>query len=196
LPLELYERWRDDVLHREGVKRIETRLQRRDGTPVDVSLTLSPLHGLQDAITGFSAIIKDVTQEKQLQEQFFRSEKLSALGEMAAGIAHNFNNMLMTILTQVQLLARDPTNVEAVQHGLAMIKTGVEDGAAMVRRIQQFARAGTEEGVTLIDLNSVVHKVIETTQLIWKDHTKREYRSIDVVLDLVPVPPVRGRLGE
>lgn len=196
LPRELYEQWRDEVLRGDGVKRVAARLQRRDGTPVDVSLTLSPLQGSQDAIAGFSAIIKDVTKEKQLQEQLFRSEKLSALGEMAAGIAHNFNNTLMAILSQAQLLARSPANVEAVRHGLALIKTGVEDGAAMVRRIQQFAKTSPEEGAHLTDLNHVVREVIEATQLIWKDHAQREHRSIDVVLNLTTIPPVHGRSGE
>jgi len=200
LPRELYAQWRDEVLQGDGVKRVEARLQRRDGTPIDVSLTLSPLHGPQDAIAGFVAIIKDVTQEKQLQEQVFRSEKLSGLGEMAAGIAHNFNNMLMTMLARAQLLERDPTDVEAVQAGLASIKVVIKDAAAMVRRIQQFskasAKASTGEAYSMVDLNQLVHEVINATELIWTRQVQREQCPINVVLDLGTLPPVRGCSSE
>ena len=54
---------------------------------------------------GLSIILKDVTEERRLREQVLHAEKLRAVGEMAAGIAHNFNNVLTTILTRAQLLA-------------------------------------------------------------------------------------------
>jgi PAS domain S-box-containing protein len=90
--------WLFDVMSERQVKHFETRLRQQDGSPIDCSLTLSPLLGAHDKVVGVSAIIKDVTQDKKLREQLIQSEKLSALGEMAAGVAHNFKNILGTIV--------------------------------------------------------------------------------------------------
>ncbi len=195
-PQELYEQWRDEVLRRGGVKHIETRLIQRDGEPIDVSLTLSPLRGPLDELVGLSAIMKDVTENKQLREQLLHAEKLSALGEMAAGIAHNFNNVLTTILGRVELLARNPAHGRTMQPGLAIIKKAAEDAAAMVQRIQKFAKGSAPSQFALIDLNEVVKEAVEATQLIWKDQAQREGKAIDVVMDLRTLPPVRSRSAE
>ena len=75
-PSAEYAQWRLEVLQEGSVKHLEARLSQRDGTPVDVSLTLSPLRGSRDEIVGFSAIIKDITQDKHLRGTF------AAVGEI------------------------------------------------------------------------------------------------------------------
>ena len=131
-----------------------------------------------------------------LREQALQSEKLIALGEMAAGIAHNFRNVLTTILGRAQLLAQNPANLEAVQRGLSIIEKAAEDGAAMVQRVQTFARGSPEGRLLPTDLNQVVQEAIEATQPFWKDQARREGNRIDVVLDLGTIPSVRGRAAE
>jgi PAS domain S-box-containing protein len=195
-PRELYEQWRDEVLQGSGVKRVEARLRQRSGAPIDVSLTLSSLRGPGDEIVGLSAIIKDVTEENRLRERLLQSEKLSALGEIAAGIAHNFNNVLTTILGQIQLLARNPADVEAVQKRSSIIDKAAKDGATMVQRIRRFARGTGTLECTLTDLNQIVKEAIEATQLIWKDQAQREGRPVEVIMELGTIAPVHGRSSE
>ena len=172
------------------------RLRQRSGTPIDVSLTLSPLRGPGDDIVGLSAIIKDVTEEKQLRDRLLQSEKLSALGEIAAGIAHNFNNVLTTIRGQAQLLARNPADMEAVQKRASIIDKAAKDGATMVQRIQIFARGTATSEFTLTDLNQIVKEALEATQPIWKDQAWREGRPVEVVMELGTISPVHGRSSE
>jgi PAS domain S-box-containing protein len=195
-PRELYEQWQDEVLQGSGVKRVEARLRQRSGAPIDVSLTLSPLRGPGDEIAGLSAIIKDVTEEKRLRERLLQSEKLSALGEMAAGIAHNFNNVLTTILGQTQLLARNPADAEAVQKRSSIIDKAAKDGAMMVQRIRRFARGTATSEFTRTDLNQIVKEALEATQSIWKDQARREGRPVEVVVELGTISPVHGRSSE
>lgn len=196
VPRELYEQWQGEVLQGGGVKHVEARLKQRNGVSIDVSLTLSPLRGPRDEIAGLSAIIKDVTEEKQLRERLLRSEKLRALGEMAAGIAHNFNNALTAILGQTRLLVYHPADLEAVQKGLVIIEKAAEDSVRTVQRIQKFARGATTSEFMLTDLNQVVNEALEATQPIWKDQARREGRPVEVVTELGTISPVHGRSSE
>jgi PAS domain S-box-containing protein len=196
VPRELYKQWQGEVLQGGGVKHVETRLRQRNGMPIDASLTLSPLHGPGGEIAGFSAIIKDVTEEKQLRERLLQSEKLRALGEMAAGIAHNFNNMLTAILGQTRLLAYYPGDVEAVQKGLVIIGKAAEDGVTTVQRLQKFAKGVTTSEFTRTDLNQIVKEALEATQPIWKDQAWHEGRPVELVMELGTIAPIHGCSSE
>jgi PAS domain S-box-containing protein len=196
LPRDSYGQWRDEI-EREGKSlQVYTRLSPRGGTSRDVLLTLSPLRGPHNTLAGLSAICKDVTEERQLREQVLQAEKLRMVGEMAAGIAHNFNNVLTTILTRAQLLALQASDSTALQHGLNLIAQAASDGATIVRRLQQLARGSGTSEVAALDLNSIVQEVVETTQPVWHDHTRREGRPVEVGLELTPLPQIVGRPAE
>jgi PAS domain S-box-containing protein len=196
LPRESYGQWRAEIERRGKSLQVYTHLNPGGGTPRDVLLTLSPLRGPHNSLAGLSAICKDVTEERQLREQVLQAEKLRMVGEMAAGIAHNFNNVLTTILTRAQILALQGTDETALQRGLNLIAQAASDGATIVRRLQQLARgAGTSE-VSALDLNAVVQEVVETTQPVWHDHARREGRPVEVRLELMPLPQIVGRAAE
>lgn len=196
LPVEQYIQWREEVERRGHSLQVDTHLTARQGSTCDVLLTLSPLRGTHATQTGLSIILKDVTEERRLREQVLHAEKLRTVGEMAAGIAHNFNNVLTTILTRAQLIAQQVTDTASVQRGLRLIEQAAADGAALVRRLQQLARGGAATERTWLDLNALVQEVVETTQPLWHDHTRREGRPVEVRVALAPLPPVLGRAAE
>jgi signal transduction histidine kinase len=154
------------------------------------------LRGLHNTLAGLSAICKDVTEERQLREQVLQAEKLRIVGEMAAGIAHNFNNVLTTILTRAQMLALQGTDSTALQRGLNLIAQAASDGATIVRRLQQLARGSGTSEMAALDLNTVVQEVVETTQPVWHDHARREGRPVEVRLELMPLRQIVGRAAE
>ena len=193
---EAYAQWRLEVLQEGSVKHLEARLSQRDGTPVDVSLTLSPLRGSRDEIVGFSAIIKDITQDKHLRAHLLQSEKLRALGEMAAGVAHNFNNILTTILGHTQLLLAYPSDTATVHDGLCIIEKATKDAAQVVRRIQTFARSNPAAECLLTDLVHVIKEAVETTRPVWKEQAGLQGRCIEVSLEFDPIPVVPCRAAE
>jgi PAS domain S-box-containing protein len=196
LPADLYTQWRQEVERRNQSLQVDTHIPPCQGSPRDVLLTLSPLRGSHDTHAGLSIILKDVTEERRLREQVLHAEKLRAVGEMAAGIAHNFNNVLTTILTRAQLLALQVTDTAAVQRGLTLIEQAASDGAALVRRLQQLARGSAASERTWLDLNVLVHEVVETTQPLWHDHAQRQGRPVEVHLALAPLPRLLGRAAE
>src|SRR5262249_3120394 len=121
LPREQYAQWRAEIERRGKSLQVYTRLSPSGGTSREVLLTLSPLRGPHNTLAGLSAICKDVTEERQLREQVLQAEKLRMVGEMAAGIAHNFNNVLATILTRAQILGLQGTDETALRRGLNLI---------------------------------------------------------------------------
>jgi PAS domain S-box-containing protein len=196
LPREAYRQWRAEVERHGQSLQVYTRLTPSAGPSRDVLLTLSPLRGPHNTLAGLSAICKDVTEERQLREQVLQAEKLRVVGEMAAGIAHNFNNVLTTILTRAQILGHQITDATALQRGLNLIAQAASDGATIVRRLQQLARGPGTSEVEALDLNAVVQGVVETTQPVWHDHAAQAGRPVEVRSELTPLPPIAGRAAE
>ncbi len=122
-----------------------------------------------------------IAEQNRIQEQFSQMEKLSALGELASGVAHDFNNTLAGILGRAQLLLRtnDP---EKVQRGLGIIIKAAEDGAKTVKRIQDFARQRRDHDFEPVSIDQILFDVSEITRPRWKD--RAEAANIHISLDL------------
>jgi PAS domain S-box-containing protein len=140
-------------------------------------------------------ILVDMTEKKELQRHLLQHEKLRALGELASGVAHDFNNILGIILGRSQLLQRRVDDPD-VRRGLRTIERAAADGGETVRRIQEFARARTERDFEAIDVNHLLEEVVEITRTRWKDQAEVRNVKIDVILDLSTVPPVQGNASE
>src|SRR5687767_15976899 len=99
-------------------------------------------------------------------------EKLSALGELASGVAHDFNNTLIGILGRAQLLQRtnDP---EKNKRGLDIIIKTAEDGAKTVKRIQDFARQRRDHDFELVSVDQILLDASEITRPRWRSEERR-----------------------
>src|ERR1035437_4065010 len=86
--------------------RFETIRLRQGGKTICVSVTESPIRNDRGVITGISSIARDVTEHKRLEEQFLQAQKMEAVGRLAGGVAHDFNNVLTAILGYSDLLLR------------------------------------------------------------------------------------------
>lgn len=122
-----------------------------------------------------------ISEQERIREQFSQMEKLSALGELASGVAHDFNNTLAGILGRAQLLQRtnDP---EKIKRGLDIIIKAAEDGAKTVKRIQDFARQRRDHNFELISIDQILMDASEITRPRWKNCA--EAANIHINLDL------------
>ncbi|MDE2181078.1 MAG: response regulator [candidate division NC10 bacterium] len=136
-----------------------------------------------------------LTERKQLEQQLLRTERLRALGEMASGVAHNFNNVLGAILGRAQILRRAVQEAEA-QRGLEAIEKAALDGANMVRRLQRFTHQGREEEFFPVDLNQVVKDVLAITEAKWKDEAHLAGTTIEIATSYGKTSPVMGNISE
>jgi signal transduction histidine kinase/ActR/RegA family two-component response regulator len=117
---------------------------------------------------------------ERMREHYAQMEKLSALGELASGVAHNFNNTLTGILARAQLLL-DVTDPREVKRGLRIIIQTAEDGAKTVKRIQDFARQRRDQNFVPIDVDQLMLEVAEITRPRWKDRAEAENVHIRLV---------------
>ncbi|HVI70240.1 MAG TPA: HAMP domain-containing sensor histidine kinase [Pyrinomonadaceae bacterium] len=122
-----------------------------------------------------------ITEQERIREQFSQMEKLSALGELASGVAHDFNNTLAGILGRAQLLQRtnDP---EKIKRGLDIIIKTAEDGAKTVKRIQDFARQRRDHNFELVSIDQILMDASEITRPRWKNCA--EASNIHITVDL------------
>ncbi|MFN2492977.1 MAG: response regulator [Pyrinomonadaceae bacterium] len=122
-----------------------------------------------------------IAEQERIREQFSQMEKLSALGELASGVAHDFNNTLAGILGRAQLMLRtnDP---EKIQRGLNIIIKTAGDGAKTVKRIQDFARQRRAHDFEPVSIDQILFDVSEITRPRWKDCA--EASNVQITLDL------------
>jgi signal transduction histidine kinase len=122
-----------------------------------------------------------IAEQERIREQFSQMEKLSALGELASGVAHDFNNTLAGILGRAQLLQRtdDP---EKLRRGLDIIIKTAEDGAKTVKRIQDFARQRRDHDFELVSIDQILMDASEITRPRWKNCA--EASNIHITVDL------------
>lgn len=110
---------------------------RKDGRRVPVEITTSPLRvGERDL--AFS-IVRDITERKELEERLRRQERLAAIGQLAAGIAHDFRNLLTTIILYAQLGARKPGVSPALASNLEIIVGEARKATDLVQQILDFS---------------------------------------------------------
>ena len=124
-----------------------------------------------------------IAEQERIREQFSQMEKLSALGELASGVAHDFNNTLAGILGRAQLLQRtnDP---EKLRRGLDIIIKTAEDGAKTVKRIQDFARQRRDHDFELVSVDQILLDASEITRPRWKNCAEASNIHISVELDI------------
>ncbi len=143
----------------------------------------------------FDSLEKAYQELASTQEQLIMTEKLRALGEMAGGVAHDFNNVLGAILGRTQLLLRVVEDPKLVKH-LQQIEQMTLNGAKTIQRLQNFTRVSSSGRYESIDLIKVVEDAIEMTRPRWKDQCQKGGVAIDLRFDYKEKLLVMGNPGE
>ena len=219
----------------ERVQQYETVRIRRDGAPINVSLTISSIRDPKGNIIGASkiarnitgrkraeeallkarddlvqanvqlekrvqertleleqahtALVREIEEEKKLEEQLRQSQKMESLGTLAGGIAHEFNNILNIISGCAQLISRHSSNAEIIADNLKNIHQSIKRGASVVRELLTLARK-SEAYLTSTDANSVVAELVKLLKQTFP-------KDIEISLDLDPhLPSVMADPGQ
>ena len=123
-----------------------------------------------------------IAEQERILEKFAQIEKLSAIGELASGVAHDFNNTLAGILGRAQLLQAHSNDAKEVERGLEIIIKTAKDGAHTVKRIQDFARQRRDRDFEPIAVDQLLSDVSEITRPRWKN--RAEAADVYINLDL------------
>ncbi len=136
--------WQGEVINR-----------RKDGSLYTEEMTITPLRDPSGELTHFVAVKQDVTQRKVLEQSFRQSQKLEAVGRLAGGVAHDFNNMLGVILGYVEVALDQVDPSQALHADLLEIQKAAGRSTALTRQLLAFAR---QEAIAprVLDLNETV----------------------------------------
>ena len=111
---------------------------RADGSDFPLELTVARIGSDNRAVlTGF---VRDITERRALEEQLRQSQKLEAIGRLAGGVAHDFNNILMSIMGAADLLLMQLAPDDAARDEATEIKQSVDRGAGLTRQLLAFSR--------------------------------------------------------
>jgi len=162
------------VIEQKGsVRDFEMKFQKKDGTRMDCLITGTLRKDNEGTVIGKQGIIRDVTERKRLRAQLRQSQKMEALGRMAAGVAHEINNPLTTILTSAMLLQEDTDRSEPNYTEYETIANETLRCRSIASSLLDFARKKAPEKGKY-NINDIV---IESLKL-----TKKQAAFKDVVL--------------
>ena len=164
----------------------------RANRPVQyVEAHVSPLWK-DGAVTGVLIFLRDLTERKLTQERIAQSDKLRAVGELAAGVTHNINNSLTIIQGSTQLLQRRTAD-EHILKGLGSIYQASLEAGQTLRRILDFARRDSTDEFAPIDLAELISSSVEIGRPKWQ---RKDGGAINVIVENQGTPYVLGLQAE
>jgi signal transduction histidine kinase/ActR/RegA family two-component response regulator len=133
----------------------------------------------------------------EAEDQISRTRRVRALGEMASGVVHDFNNALTSILGFTELALGPLEKGDAFFNDLSSIRMAALDAAALVRRLQTFGRKGhNRDEREVADLKEVVRVMPSLVRPRWMKLSQVQGIAFDIVIDARPVPPVHVVVAE
>jgi signal transduction histidine kinase len=134
-----------------------------DGTILD--RYSAPVLGRDGRYYGRIWTFRDITAQRHLEHQFRQSQKMEAFGQLAGGVAHDFNNVLAATLLEVEIMESSPDLPSPVREGLEQIRTSTERAASLTRQLLLFSRRQVLQTVEL-NVNEVVTDLAKMLQRI------------------------------
>lgn len=137
----------------------------------------------------------EIAERKQAEQELIRTQRLRAVGELAAGVSHNLNNILTGIWSPAQLLLRATRDPQLLQHA-QRINTFAERAADLVARLHQTTRVTDETELQAVDVNDIVREAIETTRPRWKDEPESRNVTNQIQTHLHDAPKIYGSASD
>jgi len=167
----------EKIRHGEVVEYFESVRVTKDGRRVNVSISVSPIHDAEGKVVGASAIARNITAQKKIEDQLRQAQKMEAVGRLAGGVAHDFNNLLGIVTACTELLSArvDPEGGEYIEN----IREAAKRGATLTRQLLAFSR----------------RQPVQTQVLDWNERLKdvskllRPLMGDDVEVVLLPRTP-------
>ena len=169
----------------------EMTLVRKDDTLIEISLSASLLKNEVGEIIGTLGIYRDITEKNSMEAQLAQVQRMEALGTLAGGIAHNFNNLLMGIQGNASLMLLEIDPLDQNYERLRTIEKSIQSGSRLTRQLLGYAREGAYE-VRPISLNQLVKETSDTFSM-----TKKEIRiHQELAQDLFGIKADQGQIEQ
>ena len=172
--------WRGQSLHRH-----------RDGTEFWTETVISLVRDGHGKPWGMVGIDLDITDRIRTEQNMIRLERLRALGEMAQGVAHNFNNLLVGVLGYAQIIQMKTADTDISQDAEHIVRNSLR-AKDLVERLNLAVQGESDGTIHPVSVNDAVEKAVEAARPRWKDEPEAEGIAIRVTKDLGDVSQVRG----
>lgn len=170
---------------------ITHRLRRNDGEYRWVASTASPRF-VNGEFAGHVVVLLDISDIKRSQEQALANQKFESLGVLAAGIAHEFNNRLSTVLAHSELALSDIPAEAPAHESVSTIATVALDAAEIVTQLMTYAGAADKGTPEVVDLTAVIQDMAKLLQVSVSRETALEW-NLSAALPPIWINPVRIR---
>ena len=177
---------RDD---RKVLSGFPIKLLHSDGSRRFFSVSASPNLDAEGKIYNIICLLKDLTGERELQDQLFQSQKMEAIGTLAGGVAHDFNNLLMGIQANISLVRMETSQGKPCSERLDRIECQIQTGASLTHQLLGYARKGKYRP-TLLCLNQLVQE----TMSAFGRTRKQLILDFDLFEDLPRIHADRGQM--
>src|SRR5437773_4332260 len=165
----------------------ELRGRHKQGDWRRILFNFSPLSDESGNIEGVVLSGRDVTDIKRLEEQLIQAEKLAAMGQMLAGVAHELNNPLTAVLGVTELLRERAPADESFKRQLELTHRQARRAARIVQNLLEFSRPGSSEK-KLLDLNNLIERTLQLHE--------HSLRRNNIEVDFRPDTSLPGVLGD
>ena len=173
--------------HGETMEAVERTHQRKDGTKVDAAIWAVPQRDDKGKVEAFLTFVADITERKQLEEQFRQSQKLEAVGRLAGGVAHDFNNLLTVIMGYIEMLAEEAVHSPALLEYAEEIQSAADRASALTGQLLAFSRRQIAQP-RVFDLNQTIeHSIKLLGRVIGEDISIRTH--LDPGLSMIKADP-------
>lgn len=139
---------------------IELVLLHRDGSEVHLESSGAPMRGANGELVGYRGMDRDMTGRRRLESQLRQSQKLEAVGQLAGGVAHDFNNILAAMMMHLGMLQENRQIDDATRGSVAELKAAAQRAATLTRQLLMFSRRSVL-ALKPIDLNAVVADMLK-----------------------------------
>jgi PAS domain S-box-containing protein len=179
--------YRDIIRGKQSYSSMEVRVRHRQGDWRRILFNFSPLFDESNKIEGVVLSGRDVTDLKRLEEQLIQAEKLAAMGQMLAGVAHELNNPLTAILGVTELVREREGLDDSMKRQLDLTHRQARRAARIVQNLLEFSRPASPQKKSL-DLNSIIERTLQL-----HEHSLRRNQ---VAVDFTPRTELPSVVGD
>lgn len=148
----------------------------RDGSLIEVEATISPIRDVAGHVTGFVAVKRDVTRELKLERQLRQSQKMEAIGQLAGGVAHDFNNILQVIRGYNEIVLEAMSPNDSNRPHLEEVLRASHRASTLVRQLLVFSRCDRIERKTL-SMNQVIADLLNMLRRVLGEQIELVFQS-------------------